>query len=1054
MRRAAWSFLIAGFGVLAFAATAGSDARESGFTLLGLAAIVATIVGVRRHRPTNSTPWYLLSAGVLAFVAGGIARAAHGSMIGVENPFPSPADLVTVSAYVCIVMGLRALLRSRSLRADVTTTLDAFLIAGGVGTIMWIYLMGPYMAESAPLAERLLNAMYSGFDILLLAMIARVALTPGNRPTAYKLLAIGGAGALVADVLVIMNTAGLVGADYLPTAGALPYILLGAAALHPSMTEVTDRSAAAVTKLTTRRLGAMAGAVLLPPVMLLVEDIRGDVAVLPIVVISWAALTVIGVIRLGELIWSKQRLVGRQAILLQAGQELVSATEVGEIHDTVVRTGLQLAEHLDHARVSFASGPPDSLLVVASAGHRAEEALGSRVSDAAWRQEIRAGGVGGGPVVLEATDAPDVEGAAPVEWLIVAPIVAPSQELGCIFVSAFSTPDELVLEGLASLTTDLALALDAAALTEEIHRQRSQRRFQALVENSTDLVVVFDTGTHPSFASPSAHRKLPLGDGDTSLLDLVDHADAPTLRSLIDTATHASGAVGPAELRFADADGKAVWLEVVLTDLTDEPEVGGIVMNAHDLTSRKELEESLRHQALHDSLTGLANRFLFQQRVNHAIVRRSKLQDVVGVLFIDLDDFKTVNDSLGHAVGDKLLKLVADRLTSALHSADTAARLGGDEFAVLLENSTSKSDAVTTAEDILTRLNEPFIVDGRVIDTGATIGVCFADDTANDAELVLRNADVAMYAAKHSHKGSYRVFEQEMHATIFERMELRADLASALRRGELSLVYQPIISLTTKRLAGFEALMRWHHPQRGLISPAVFIPIAEESGLIGAMGDWLVVEATRQMRDWQRRHDADGELFMSINASVEQLQRPEFVEHVRQTLRDAELAPDCLTIEVTESVLADNLDDVTRHLHGLKDVGVDLAIDDFGTGYSSLGYLQQMPFDKLKVDKSFVDLLVDGGDDRLVLSIIEMAQRLELPVVAEGIEHGSQADRLVGLECEYGQGYHFARPMAPADLEELLTRTAPHDFRLIDAPAMIVRTDTVAIPVSGGAPSS
>ena len=1054
MRRAAWSFLVVGLGVLALAAAAGTEARESAFTLLGLAAIAATIVGVRRHRPSNSTPWYLISAGVLAFVVGGIARAAHGSMLGVDNPFPSPADIFTASAYVFIVLGLRALLRSRSLRADVTTTLDAFLIAGGVGTIIWIYLMGPYMAESAPIAERLLNAMYSGFDVLLLAMIARVALTPGNRPTAYKLLAVGGTGALVADVLVIMNTASLLAADFLPTAGALPYVLLGAAALHPSMTEVTDRSAVAVTRLTTRRLGAMAGAVLLPPVMLLVEDIRGDVAVLPIVVIAWAALTVIGVIRLGELIWSKQRLVGRQSILLEAGQELVSATGVSEIHDTVVRTGLQLAAHLDHARVSFATGPPDSLLVVASAGHRCDEALGSRVTDAAWRQEIRAGGVGGEPIVLDATDAPDVDGAAPVEWLIVAPIVAPSQELGCIFVSAFSTPDELVLEGLASLTTDLALALDAAALTEEIHRQRSQRRFQALVENSTDLVVVFDTDTTPTFASPSAHRKLPFGETTPPLVEMIDSAEVATLHTLIDTARHARGAVGPVELRFTDNEGQPLWLEVVLTDLTDEPEVGGIVMNAHDLTSRKALEESLRHQALHDSLTGLANRFLFQQRVNHAIVRQAKLQDVVGVLFIDLDDFKTVNDSLGHAVGDKLLKLVADRLTSTLHSADTAARLGGDEFAVLLEHSASKSDAITTAEDILSRLNEPFIVDSRVIDTGATIGVCFADDTTNDAELVLRNADVAMYAAKHSHKGSYRVFEQEMHATIFERMELRADLASALRRNELSLVYQPIISLTTKRLAGFEALMRWHHPQRGLISPAVFIPIAEESGLIGAMGDWLVVEATHQMRDWQQRHDADGELFMSINASVEQLQRSEFVEHARRTLRDADLRPDCLTIEVTESVLADNLDDVTRYLHGLKDVGVDLAIDDFGTGYSSLGYLHQMPFDKLKVDKSFIDLLVDGGDDRLVLSIIEMAQRLELPVVAEGIEHGSQADRLVDLECEFGQGYHFARPMTPADLEELLTRTAPHDFRLVDAPAMIVPAGEDACQVSGAAPAS
>ncbi|MDG2114798.1 MAG: diguanylate cyclase, partial [Actinomycetota bacterium] len=902
MRRAAYSFVLAGIVVLVIAGIGGVEARATAYTLLGLATFAATIIGARRHKPGTAKPWYLLSAGVLAFVVGGVVRSIHGSMIGVENPFPSPADIATVMAYVFLVLGLRDLLRSRSFRADITTTLDAFLIAGGVGTIVWIYLIGPHLADaSIPLTERLLNAAYSAFTILVAAMIARVALTPGNRPTSYKWLAIGGGTVLLADILVTMSTAGLLSTDYLAIAGAVPFVILGGAALHPSMVEVTARTAVVVTKLTALRLSAMAGAVLLPPVLLLVEDLRGGVAALPVVVTAWALLTVIGVIRLGELIWSRQRLVSRQAILLEAGQDLVSATEVQDIHETVVRTGMQLAGHLDHARVSFATGPPEHLIVVASAGHRSEESLGCEVIDAEWRKELREGGIGGAPIVIPSTDAPDVASAAPVEWLVVAPIAAPSQELGCIFVSSFEVPDELLLEGLALLTTDLALALDAAALTEEIHRQRSQRRFQALVENSTDMVVVLDADSAPTFASPSAHRKLPLSINEDDqpgdrLIDLVDRDDRATLQSLLNTARGAPGAVGPAELRFTDHTGQPLWLEVVLTDLTDEPEVGGIVLNAHDLTARKALEESLRHQALHDSLTGLANRFLFQQRVNHAIVRRSKLQDVVGVLFIDLDDFKTVNDSLGHAVGDKLLKLVADRLTGTLHSADTAARLGGDEFAVLLENSNSKSDAITTAETILTQLNEPFMIDGRVIDTGATIGVCFADDNTNDAELVLRNADVAMYAAKHSHKGSYCVFEQEMHATIFERMELRADLASALRRGELSLVYQPIVSLTSTRLAGFEALMRWHHPTRGFISPVVFIPIAEQSGLIGAMGDWLVVEASRQMREWQQRHDPSGQLFMSINASVEQLQRPEFVEHVRQTLRDAELNPECLTI--------------------------------------------------------------------------------------------------------------------------------------------------------------
>ena len=673
----------------------------------------------------------------------------------------------------------------------------------------------------------------------------------------------------------------------------------------------------------------------------------------------------------------------------------------------------------------------------AAHGDQTASVMGSPVASGEWSKKLLEGGAAN-LIVLNDVQAPDMADGELAEWLVVAPLMGSEGLLGAISVASTAPPEELLLEGLRSLSTDLALALSAAELGERMHLQRSARRFEALAAHSSDLVLVLDENLDISFASPSAQSVLGLDSSDVNIKSSLHDEDLGLLGHLVATASAGPGSVGPSEVRFLDSNNRSMWCEVVVTDLRNEPEVGGVVVNAHDVTGRKQLEESLRHQALHDSLTGLANRFLFQQRVTHALVRRATLQDVLCVMFIDLDDFKTVNDSLGHAAGDNLLQLVARRISGAVHSADTAARLGGDEFAVLLETAQTKTEAIQSAERLLAALGQPFVVEGRLIEVTANVGIVFADAQSSEADILLRNADVAMYAAKNTGKGGYRVFEQEMHASVFERMELRSDLNQALKRNELWLAYQPIVNLRTQRLAGFEALMRWTHPQRGPIPPTVFIPIAEETSLIEELGNWLVEEAVAQVAQWQNAFDNAESLFMSINASVGQLHTAEFSEHVANVLARNRVQAKCLTVEVTETVLAEDLQNVSEQLYKLKSQGIELAIDDFGTGYSSLGYLQAMPFDKLKVDKSFVDLLLVGEDDRVALSILDMAQRLELPVVAEGIEHAEQATRLTALNCEYGQGYHFARPMTAEQATIMLGRTNASRFHVEDDTALSV----------------
>jgi diguanylate cyclase (GGDEF)-like protein/PAS domain S-box-containing protein len=490
-----------------------------------------------------------------------------------------------------------------------------------------------------------------------------------------------------------------------------------------------------------------------------------------------------------------------------------------------------------------------------------------------------------------------------------------------------------------------------------------------------------------------------------------------------------AGRTWSGEVLLRRKDGSYVPVFVTATPLFDaRGDLAGMIGVSSDISERKALQEELERRASHDPLTGLPNRPAFVERIGQALQRTRRRQNSseVGVLFMDLDGFKTINDSLGHEAGDRLLVAVAERLRKRLRNEDVLARFGGDEFAVLLEVTAGTSEAIRVAQRIAEDLREPFTVDDFQVSVSTSVGITLGTAQANDdPERMLRDADAAMYRAKEQGPGRYAVFDPAMQARAQERLELEAELRRALEQEEFVLYYQPEVSLHDGKMVGFEALLRWQHPERGLLKPSAFVPLAEETDLIAPIGRWVLEEACQQAKRWEEEHPLASPMTMEINLSSKQLRRQGLVRIVEEALARADLEAHTRALDMTETVLIRVSEDNTQALDALKEMGVRLGLDDFGTGYSSLSYLKRLPVDRVKVDKSFVKGLGENATDTaLVRMIIDLCHTLGVEIVAEGIETSEQAVFLRDMGCDLGQGYYFARPLRGEELAERL----PKDF--------------------------
>jgi diguanylate cyclase (GGDEF)-like protein/PAS domain S-box-containing protein len=494
---------------------------------------------------------------------------------------------------------------------------------------------------------------------------------------------------------------------------------------------------------------------------------------------------------------------------------------------------------------------------------------------------------------------------------------------------------------------------------------------------------------------------------------LVNTADLENLRALVSRLVAGDMPSVETELRGVHRDGTDVWMALNISLARDwQFRTHNLIVQAQDVSARRRAEAELYHNAYHDSLTQLANRTHFIEQLTRSIARVERHPDQrFAVMYLDFDRFKLVNDSLGHKAGDELLVNLGRRLQSVLRPTDLIARLGGDEFAILLEDLHRERDAVDLAERIQRELTRPFQLGDMEITVSAAIGITFSSNGYQTSEQIIRDADIAMYKAKGRGKAQYAIFDASLHQHVASQLKLEQELRRALGQGQIYLHYQPICSLKDQRLIGFEALVRWQHPERGPLEPATFIPTAEETGLIVPLGNWVLNEACRQLKAWKDAHGSQN-LRMSVNVSSLQLTHPEFVARVREALSSAQLSPSELTLEVTESVLMDGIENAVSTLNELRHMGITLSIDDFGTGYSSLNYLATLPIDALKIDRSFIERMTEDGEgSEIVKAIFKLGQALSKQVFAEGIETGDQLARLQTLGCEFGQGYLLSRPV-------------------------------------------
>ncbi|MBG0562414.1 GGDEF domain-containing protein [Actinoplanes sp. NEAU-A11] len=967
---------------------------------LGYSCAAMVLVGVRLNQPARRAPWYLISAALACFTTGDSWNNLVLAM-GREPAFPGVADLFFVLVYPLLTGGLLMFVRARSGGGtNRAALLDALVPTVGLGLVAWVYWIAPFTrSEYLSLLEKLVSIGYPLGDVLVLAMILRMLTGAGKRGGAVTTIGLAMVGLLVSDIFFGQSQ---LNSDWAPggpvdLGWVVFYSLMAFASLQPSMRALTRPAERAPADMGRHRIFWLAAAAMIAPAVLAVEYAKGHEieaardGVVDAPVISAAAtvmfLLVLG--RVADLALAQRQAGIRERALRQAGASLFAATTADDVAVGIRRAAARL----------MPAGEPYHLEIVPEL-FPGDAEVSVRLMTA---EELPHGGAGGFTHALYGTQP------------------MPGGGYGVLVIGA---PEEVLITvrpAFETLGAQVAVVLERIALTAEISRRDTEAYFRTLIRAAADVILILDDDGTIRYASPSAETLFGRGDPTGSpFAGLLAPDSQEALREVWARIVGCAGDLDGIDLA-ADRDGRRVEIECDLRDLREDPTVRGLVVTLRDVTERRRLEDDLSHQAFHDSLTGLANRVLFRNRLEQAFSVAERDGATLGVLFVDLDDFKEVNDTLGHAVGDQLLLTVARRISAIIGAGSTAARMGGDEFAVLVEQSDSADAAEDVAARLVAALAEPIEVTdaaGAVhqVSGAASVGVATSREAENATEL-LRHADLALYLAKGLGKGAWQRYQNDLHTQMVQRLEMRSALHEAIEDEQFVLQFQPIVELGDKRITGVEALVRWQHPARGLLGPFHFVEAAEESGAIVGIGSWVLREALRQFAQWRAENPATTLRYVSVNVSARQFRVPDFTDVVRKALEETGARPEWLLLEITESLVLRDADKVLADLKALRAMGVRIAIDDFGTGYSSLSYLRQMPVDVLKLDKSFIDdILHSRQQHALVDAIVTLAHNLDLAVVAEGIEEAGQHAALDVMGCQYGQGYLFAKPLWPTEI--------------------------------------
>ncbi|CAB4686557.1 MAG: EAL domain-containing protein [Actinobacteria bacterium] len=1107
------------------------------YSLFGWTSVVVAGIRVRKLPANIRKPASLIIvAGALA-LAGGIVRFVDSEIRGIDYPFPSFADAFSFVSVGLFLVAILSIVKTRVERITLDPLLDAIIGGVAVALLQWTLVLLPYLQSStAPLAHKLTNCVYAALSLLLVVAALLALVSGAQRSVSNRLLAAGLVATFALDLVATLVTAGRLGTEARLYVAPLAFIFAVAGLLHPSVVLLTSRPSdpTLLRRLTNRRISILALALLTPPVLILVELLAGKTSGLALPALAALALAPLVVTRLGRLVRQNELLAETEESLRHVGERLVGAETTQDIiHVITVGAEQVLGKNFLSAdlRTEFTldSTSPQQLSAAASffLDDASELADGQHGLPSAGQLQAHPGPDGSIINVGAVRIRPDLRAAflvrskhalSDVEHNAVLALCRESaiafrsvdlteqqvlqrseerfgalidnssdivlvlqEDLSCSYISpvaarllgypaiSFKEFDLLALVHRDDRTAALSLikhAKQGSSETSEVRLRHfagtyawfeiggtdlsddpsinglvlnareigdrkmaeerllhSEARFKALVQNSTDLVIVLDPCGSIRYASPSVEAAVELPAEQIHGRQMGDVFAESTLpiEALLDPSQPVHGWNSAAiEFGFRSLTGDWRVLETTLTDLRDEPAVGGLVLNARDITDRKHMDDLLLHQANHDELTGLPNRRRLLDLLTQTLQRNSGTT-TVSALLIDIDNFKEINDSLGHAFGDRLLLAIAARLTGLLDPGDAAARIGGDEFVVAFERAHGEKPTTDLCEHILTTLSAPFIIEGRELSVTASAGLAFDHDRSNSAELLLQNADTAMYKAKGLGKRQVVVFESFMHTATFDRLELRADLARAVAQEQFEAFYQPIVQLETRKIVGAEALVRWRHPERGLVGPGLFIPLAEESGLIAPIGEFMLNTACTDLGAWRHEFGQLVEDFtISVNLSVQQLHDRRIVGKVSDILERTGLPAERLVLEVTESTLITDTEMIASTMQQLRSFGTRLAIDDFGTGYSSLGYIQQFEFDVLKIDKTFVDDLDSFTNQRIVTAVLQLAEQLGVKTIAEGIEEELQGELLKALGCKLGQGYLYAKPMPANEFRELL----------------------------------